>query len=219
MMPATSSPAVARSRDRIIVHREISSRYAPRPLAPEDRHAWEQSRLDQLLRRLLCEAAIERAGLNVSDDEIARDAAAREVSDERIAQTVATERQWLQAALAVYDGEAVHTAYARLHEQDAVTVRHGEECLAHLVTFFDSHAEIVESLERIDPSVTRHRILDALRFELGRRRLHAYFVREAAASGVTVEEFARRFWQEIITDTKTEVVDPRYRMISWREMQ
>jgi len=207
---------VARVAGHTITRQDIDSRFSIQD--PAARHDWEQARLDQLMAQHLFEAAVERAGVRATDEELERDPRMRSITDENIAAMVEADRQWMRAALAVFDGESPRTVYARMIDRKTAADRGGEERLQRFVLMFDSRDAVLKSLERIDAGVTREQLKADIRFRLSRGRLLDYLTSAAKDAGVSREQFAETFWSQIIRETGTAIIDQQYRLISWREL-
>lgn len=208
--------AVARVAGHSITRQQIDSRFSMQD--PAARHKWQQARLDQLIAQHLFEAALERTGVRATDEELERDPRMRNITDENIAAMVEADRQWMRAALAVFDGESPHAIYARMIDRKTAADRGGEERLQRFVLMFDSRDAILKSLERIDAGVTREQMTADIRFQISREHLLDYLTSAAKDAGQSREQFAETFWSQIIRETGTAIIDREYRLISWREL-
>jgi hypothetical protein len=208
--------AVAQVSGRTITRQEISARFALQNAAAS--HDQEQSRLDRLIAESLFEAAVQRAGVRATDEEVERDPRIRALTPENVAAIVEADRRWMHAALAVIDGEPLHSVYSRMIARNAAAGAGGEERLQRFVKMFDSREAVVRSLDRIDAGITREQMRADIRAAISRRHLLDYIAARAKAADVSHEQFAEEFWNQIIRETGTKILDPQYRLISWREL-
>ncbi|MGH7488905.1 MAG: hypothetical protein ACREMY_25380 [bacterium] len=83
---------------------------------------------------------------------------------------------------------------------------------------FDSREAILKSLERIDAGATRDQMKADIRAGISRRHLLDYLTAGAKTAGESREQFAEAFWNQIIRETGTAIINPQYRLISWRTL-
>ena len=217
-MVETRSPGnvVARVAANTFTREQISSRYSQ--ISGRSAHDSEQARLNLLISEALYAAALERAGITVSDEEVERDPQFQNVTDDVVITITNRTRNWMIAALAVCDGASTESAYiAHLREPDDDRNK-WLEAFERFVLMVDTRAAVVKSLERITPDRVREGLADAVRKRLSREHVTDYILRTAKDSGTTTEHFAEQFWDRIYYETGAEVVDPEYRLMSWREL-
>lgn len=214
--PVPSGHPVARIAGRTVTREEISSRYAP----PTGRsaHDWEQMRLDQILAESLYAAAIERTGVAVSANLLTHDVEFGSITDEVVTATVHRDRKWMLAALAVFDGASVESAYTdQLAGLEGNSGR-SRETFGRFVSMFDSRDAIVKSFDGITTDSVRQSIIAGIRQKFAREHLMNYLVTRARLAGVPLEDFAAHFWDEVFCATQVKIVDQEFRLISWREL-
>lgn len=214
---------VARIGKRVITHREIDcatltpdleaiaarERRDPAVLCLER----EQQRLQLMAVTNLVDTAIHKLGLQASPDEIARDATVQRNSERQFVRLSEFYRGLGRAALLVRRGEDVRVVYERDVSPTHAMPESEFQRFLRLIPDVDSAEHFIA---QHSPEYFRDSMLEDARRRIGRAKVQQYLSNEAVRRGVPLELHVETFWRALADEIGLEILDPRYKPISFK---